>query len=289
MAGSARKRNKDLPIQELLEGEYFRIYRLHKSLNSLSVIPHRHDHYELMIVTSGEGYHSINFKPYQLAPGRVFFLHPGQVHLIDEFERDGWLILFGEELFKRFLDIHKNEDEYGLLDSYTPYPYISLTKELETVFFFIIEQAKLQLECGKPDADILLHYVSLLLLQANKAHVAEHPLQFATTKQKQLLHQLKKVLESSFKEQHQAAFYAKELATDIKHLNKVCRQATGLTVYQLIQERLVTESKILLQTSALSVKEISYNLGFNDPAFFGRFFKKYTNVTPLKFRQSRMR
>jgi AraC family transcriptional activator of pobA len=287
MANISRKGKKDLPIQELLEGEYFRVYRLHKNLNSLSIIPHRHDHYELMMVTSGEGYHSIDFKSYQMIPSRVFFLHPGQVHLINDFERDGWLILFGEELFKRFLSIHRNEDDYGLLDSYSQYPYIDLTKDLQSSFTFIVEQVKKQVAEPKLDADVLLHYVSLLLLQANRAHAAQHPIQLATLKQKALLHQLKKILEQSFKEQHQAAFYAKELTTDIKYLNKVCRQATGLTVYQLIQERLLTESKILLQTSALSVKEISYQLGFNDPAFFGRFFKKYTQITPLNFRQSR--
>ena len=73
---------------------------------------------------------------------------------------------------------------------------------------------------------------------------------------------------------------------DIKKLNGVCREATGLTVFGLLQARLVTESKIQLQTSAGSVKEISYHLGFNDPAFFGRFFKKHTGKTPAEFRSA---
>ena len=287
--GKTSKRNTEkVPVQTLLEGEYLRVYRLHKELNNLSVVPHRHDHYEILLVTEGEGQHSINFKSYKLNPGRVFFLHPGQVHLIEEFERNGWLILFGEELFKRFLGIHHNEDDYGFLDSYSLNPFIDLSKETQESFILLMQQIGQELQLEKPDANILLHYVSLLLLQANRLHTTQHPTRVVSPRQKLLLQQLKKMVESHFKEQHQAAYYAEHLNADIKLLNSICRQSTGLTVYQLLQERLITESKILLQTTGFTVKEISYQLGFNDPAFFGRFFRKYTKTTPAAFRQDRI-
>ena len=90
------KSTERLPVQELLEGEYLRVTRLHKDLDTLSVVPHRHDHYELLLVTKGQGRHSINFHPYEIRADRLYFLYPGQVHLIEPFDRDGWLILFGE-------------------------------------------------------------------------------------------------------------------------------------------------------------------------------------------------
>jgi len=283
-----KTRKADLPVQELLEGEYLRVTRLHKDLNSLSVVPHRHDHYEMMIVTEGIGKHSINFKNYEIEPNRVYFIHPGQVHLIEPFERDGWLILFGEELFKRFLDIHQHEDEHGLLDSYTLNPFVDLDRNLQTIFSLIIKQLKTELAAEKQDVDILLHYVSLLLLHANRAQIVQHPQAQLQARNKVVFHELKTLIETNFKQEHLAAFYASSLSIDIKQLNKICRQATGLTVFELLQERLLTESKIQLQTSAGSVKEISYNLGFNDPAFFGRFFKKHTQLTPAEFRKMRM-
>ncbi|MDJ1482228.1 helix-turn-helix domain-containing protein [Cytophagaceae bacterium YF14B1] len=282
------KNTENLPIQALLENEYVRITRLHKDLNSLSVVPHRHDHYELMLVTEGEGRHSINFKSYDIKPDRLYFLHPGQVHLIESFERDGWLILFGEELFKRFLAIHTHEDEHGLLDSYTPHPYVDLDEKLKGTFILLIDQLQTELSAKKPDVDISLHYVSLLLLYANKAQIVQHPKAPLPLVNKQLFHRLKLLIEQHYRQQHLAAFYAETLHTDIKKLNKICREATGFTVFELLQERLVTESKIRLQTSTGSVKEISYDLGFNDPAFFGRFFKKHTGITPAEFRNRRM-
>jgi AraC-like DNA-binding protein/mannose-6-phosphate isomerase-like protein (cupin superfamily) len=287
MKNRGPKNTENLPVQELLEGEYLRVTRLHKDLNSLSVVPHRHDHYEVLLVTEGEGRHTINFKPYYIKAGRLYFLHPGQVHLIEGFERDGWLILFGEELFKRFLAIHKHEDEYGLLDSYTPYPYVDLDEKLKTIFDLIVEQLRTELSADKQDVDILLHYVSLLLLHANRAQIVQHPKEIQTLGNRQLFHRLKQLIEQNFRQQHLAAFYAETLNSDIKKLNRICRDATGFTVFELLQERLITESKIQLQTSADSVKEISYHLGFNDPAFFGRFFKKHTQLTPAEFRNRR--
>ncbi|MEI6949077.1 helix-turn-helix domain-containing protein [Paraflavisolibacter sp. H34] len=280
----ASKNTTRLPVQELLEGEYLRVTRLHKDLDRLSVVPHRHDHYELLLVTKGEGKHSVNFRPFDMKPDRLYFLHPGQVHLVEPFDRDGWLVLFGEELFKRFLDLHKNEDEYGLLDSYTPYPYVDLDQSLKAVFAWVMGQLRTELSAPKTDADILLHYVSLLLLHANRAHIVQHPKEPASLVNRQLFLRLKQLIEQHYRQQHLAAFYAEALKADIKKLNSICREATGLTVFGLLQARLLTESKILLQTSAGSAKEISYQLGFNDPAFFGRFFKKHTGYTPAEFR-----
>lgn len=282
------KRTGKLPVQQLLEGEYLRVTRLHRDLNSLSVVPHRHDHYEMMLVTKGEGMHSINFNAYEIKAGRLYFLHPGQVHLIEPFERDGWLILFGEELLKRFLGIHKHENGHGLLDSFTPNPYIDLDEKLKTIFTLIIKQLQAELSSEKQDIDILLHYVSLLLLHANRAQIVQHSKEQVPPGERLLFHRLKQLIEQNFLQQHLAAFYATTLQTDIKKLNRVCRHATGLTVFELLQGRLVTESKIQLQTTAASVKEISYHLGFKDPAFFGRFFKDHTGLTPATFRNQRM-
>lgn len=282
------RNNRHLPVQHLLEGEYLRVTRLHKDLNDLSVIPHRHDHYELMFITAGEGSHSINFKQFEIKPHRAYFLHPGQVHLIKPFHRDGWLVMFGDELFKRFLLIHKHEDENGILNSYTSHPFVDLSPPLLTTTGFIIDELRRSLQAPHPDVKILLHYVSLLLLYLNNEHIVQHPQVQSTLAHKELFYQLKYLIEHNFKQQHLASYYETALRADIKKLNRICREATQMTVFELLQERLLTESKILLQTTVRSVKEISYDLGFNDPAFFGRFFKKHTGLTPAAFRSLRM-
>lgn len=284
-SGPSKKR---LPIQELLQGEYLRITQFHQDLHDLSVVPHRHDHYEMILVTAGSGTHSINFKSYEIRPDRLYFIHKGQVHLIEPYHRDGFLIMFGDELINRFFQIHRHENEYGLLDSYTQHPYIELNESLKRAFLFIISELRRQLDMPRPDVNIMLHYVSVLLLQANKEQIVQHQKTPVSIQNRHLFHTLKEHLEKDFTRQHAAAFYAQALNCDIKKINRISRDMTGNTVFELIQERLLTEAKIRLQTSGSSIKEISYELGFNDPSFFGRFFKKQTGQTPAQFRNTRI-
>lgn len=273
-------RKKQIPLQQLLDGEYVRVHRLHKELHALSPVAHRHDHYELLFPTGGTGQHQIDFRPYQMQPGRIFFLHPGQVHAVSAFDRDGWIVMFGEELYSRFITIHRAEDDYGLLDPYGHQPYVDLNASQQQLFRFIIEAIR-----QEQDTSMLLHYVSLLLLQGNRLHVEQHPQQLLPAKEKHTMSRLKQLIGHYLLQEHAIGFYAEQLHLPVRQLNRICMQSTGLTLYGLLQERLLTESKILLRTSPLSAKEISHQLGFKDPAYFGRFFKKYMGMPPAMFRQ----
>jgi len=81
-----------------------------------------------------------------------------------------------------------------------------------------------------------------------------------------------------------ASDYAKQLNVHVNHLNRAVKETTEKTTTQLIAERFLQESKILLKHSAWSVSEIAYALGFNEVTHFNNFFKKHTQISPLKFR-----
>lgn len=285
---SPRNTHKVLPIQALLNGEYVTVARLHKDIHQLSETPHRHDHYEMLICTEGQGNHWIDFKEFQIKPGRLFFIQKDQVHIIENFDRAGWLVMFGEELYSRFLKMHIHEDENGILDRYTAPAYVDLDEKILETFQLIIDLLAAELRKKKWDSNIVFHYVSLLLLYANREHMVQYPGKQLELRNKQTFHEIKHLIEKHFRQEHQASFYALTLKMDIKKLNLICRQATGNTLFELLQQRLITESKIELQTTSSSIKTISYRIGFNDPAFFGRFFKKHTGETPASFRARRL-
>jgi len=78
--------------------------------------------------------------------------------------------------------------------------------------------------------------------------------------------------------------FAKQLNVHVNHLNRAVKAATGKTTLQIISERIVQEAKILLKQSDKSVSEIAYALGFKEVSHFNNFFKKHTQISPLKFR-----
>lgn len=78
--------------------------------------------------------------------------------------------------------------------------------------------------------------------------------------------------------------FAKQLAVHVNHLNRAIKETTGKTTSEHIFERLISEAKALLKHTNWNISEISYCLGFEEPAHFNNFFKKQVALTPTAFR-----
>jgi AraC family transcriptional activator of pobA len=85
-----------------------------------------------------------------------------------------------------------------------------------------------------------------------------------------------------------ASHYAARMAVHVNHLNAMVKEVTGKSTTTHINERLMTEAKLLLAHTNWGVGEIAYNLGFEYPTYFNNFFKKHTGTTPLTFRRARV-
>lgn len=86
---------------------------------------------------------------------------------------------------------------------------------------------------------------------------------------------------------HMSGYYAEKLCISLNYLNDIVKEKSGKTVYQWINEYLITEAKAQLLHSSSNVQQISDYLKFPNSAFFCRFFKTHTGVTPSHFRKSR--
>jgi AraC family transcriptional regulator, transcriptional activator of pobA len=82
-----------------------------------------------------------------------------------------------------------------------------------------------------------------------------------------------------------ASEFAEQLNVHVNHLNRAVRETIQKTTSQVIAERILQESKVLLRHSAWSVSEIAFALGFKEVTHFNNFFKKHTETSPLKFRK----
>ena len=78
--------------------------------------------------------------------------------------------------------------------------------------------------------------------------------------------------------------FAKQLNIHVNHLNRAVKENTDKTTSQIVTDRILRESKILLKHSAWNVSEIAYALGFTEVTHFNNFFKKHVQLSPLKFR-----
>ena len=95
-----------------------------------------------------------------------------------------------------------------------------------------------------------------------------------------LFHRFSDLVEDNYKQHWQLSQYLEIIGTSDSRLNSVCRRISNQAPKQLIHARLLLEAKRLLVFTKIPISDICYEIGFSDPAYFSRFFKKHTGQTP---------
>lgn len=95
---------------------------------------------------------------------------------------------------------------------------------------------------------------------------------------------LKELIGVHFREQRDCAFYAGLLGYSVRRMNVITRWYFGKSVYELVQDRIHEEALRLLGESRLTVRQICFELGLNDPSWFSRCFKLIEGVSPRAYR-----
>ena len=100
-----------------------------------------------------------------------------------------------------------------------------------------------------------------------------------------LLKEFNELLSMNLNTSRSVRYYADQLAISTKKLNNITKKYLDKTAKEYIEITIISESKRLLIKTSDSVKQISYSMGFTEPTNFNKFFKKFTTVTPLQFRE----
>ncbi|RAJ85643.1 AraC-like DNA-binding protein [Chitinophaga dinghuensis] len=277
-------KSPDIPYQELPFTGQFHIFPLGSFSNALTHEPHRHDHFQIIWFTKAAGRHMVDFVWYEMEDNMVFLLRPGQVHQLD-CDREGTSIMFTE----KFYFANKNDqgtlyDFTYLFNSWHGYGPIRLgtcVSESLALLSQLMEREVTGTACSR---SVIKHYLNaflLLLEREKKRNAAETMMPYQHDAR---VVQLRRLIEEHFRTEHQVGFYANTFALTPKRLNEITKESTSCTVTELLHERLVLEAKRSLAFSHKSVKEICYELGFEDPAYFSRFFKNNTGISPQDFR-----
>jgi AraC-like DNA-binding protein len=101
-----------------------------------------------------------------------------------------------------------------------------------------------------------------------------------------LIRKFNLLVETHFREEHSVSFYARQLYKSPKTLSNLFAIYNSKTPSQVIQERILIEAKRLLTYTSKTVKQITFELGFEDVSYFSHFFKKHTSLSPVDFRNA---
>ncbi len=103
-----------------------------------------------------------------------------------------------------------------------------------------------------------------------------------------IFHTFNGLIEQHYREHLTLDQYAGQIGVTEARLNEICRRLAGLPSKRLIMDRIMQEARRFLMFTSSPVTEISYELGFKDPAYFARFFRRHAGVTASQYRQSQI-
>lgn len=251
----------------------------------------RLNYYTIILLKEGKGQLKVDFAEYDFKENMLMCFAPYQPFMFATNKAiKGIVINFHPDFFC----IHKHQKEVacnGVLfnDIYKPSFVILEQKNLD-VFYNLYEQMKDEMNNVQlAQYELLISYLKIFLITASRLKVNQTPQakkHFAEIKEPFILQNLKDAIEKNFKTKHSANDYALLLNISSKALAKTAKSHFNKTLTDLISERIIIEAKRELYLTSKTVKEIAYELGYEDEHYFSRFFKANADVSPQLFRET---
>lgn len=242
---------------------------------------HRDDHYMFILQKSGDFVCEVDFNRIELHGAALCYVAPGQVQRYIKVEKsEGWLIFLEpnhiSKQFRESFDVILNVSQSTTLEKNDP--IFIFSDILEQYWSDKNQNNELMSSVTKSLVDVVVGIIASKLLGTSvNFKQINSPKYILATKFKQ-------VIRERFKELKQVKQYASLLNITPLYLNEVMKEITGFPASYWIYQEIILEAKRLLAYSDKDIREIAWELGYEDHAYFSRFFKKNTGVTASAFR-----
>lgn len=237
------------------------------------------------------GKHYVDFISHEVNDQMIFFIAKNQVHYFDKnIEYEGFLLHFNET----FLGQDDETDFFlkcNLFNNPYQQPYCRVDTSTISKLDINIQQLKGELAESNPFGrnEIIRAYLKsvLILVQRSKnAYNIQQPDSFTADDKRIQLVKFFNLVEEHYKEGLTINEYARKLNISTRTLSDLTNQQVNKTPSQMIQERIILEAQRLLVHSNLNINQIGFRMGFDDPSYFVKYFKKHTKMSPSDFRKT---
>jgi AraC family transcriptional activator of pobA len=250
---------------------------------------HRHTYYLIIYITKGSGAHVVDCQRYALKPGALFFLRPHQVHLWEyESLPTGYILSMSGDVLRAAPQRDGILQDATLFNDLADAGQLCLSAQEALTLHPVIEEIEREYHAaGANYASVMHSYLHVLLVRAHRL-LQQQGTRHHPPPGPPLVRQFTDLVSRSSGRKQRVRDYSRVLGVTPSHLAEAVREVTGRTPGQIIRDAQIAEARRLLRHTDKTIGEIAYGLGFSDSAYFGRFFKRETGVSPGGFRR-RMR
>ncbi|MDP4149363.1 MAG: helix-turn-helix domain-containing protein [Bacteroidota bacterium] len=251
----------------------------------------RNNYFSLIWITEGTGRVKADFSEYELNPDCLYAFSPYQPFM---FASTGNLKGTALQFHPDFYCIHLHRKEIdcnGVLfnNIYNP-PFTFLDHGASSALSKLMEQMKMEMQIpAMAQQELLVSYLKIFLITVSRLKAEQESQATLLTEDRKepfVLQKLKQAIEKDFKSKHSAGDYARSLNISAKALGRITKTHFNKTLTELISERIIIEAKRELYLTNKAIKEIAYELGYDDEYYFSRFFKSNADVSPQVYRDT---
>jgi AraC family transcriptional regulator, transcriptional activator of pobA len=259
------------------------------SINKGSISdPVRRPHAQIICITRGAGYFTVDLEIFQLTDNTIYTIPPGRFHQFRATDIvTGYVISFnpdflnlavdgsGRPFFKEVVAELNRANMFSLQSDNPALQNLlaDITREFETHL-----KLRLEILCGL--FKIFLVYMKRLATTIRQEE--------ASSRTMRLFNSFFSKLDKEFKTKKQVAAYANELSVSPTYLTAVVKKVSGYSASYHIQQRMVQEAKRLAVYSDANMKMVAYSLGFDDLSHFSKFFKNNAGVNFSEYKKSNL-
>ncbi len=251
----------------------------------LPILPSRETSHNIILITEGSYTTKIGFKEYIIRKNTLAIIQAGAIFSVDDLSNR--MKGFG-------CHFHPNTliGKFGNLSLISAFeflnigydPLISLQEAACNAIINILTRLHNEFKRGeKMNADIVHSYLYALLTEIKICH-PQSPVKPQNASLK-LTAEFYNLVHQKARSNLKVTDFANLLNVSPNHLNKCVKSVTAKNATTLIDEVKLIEIKYLLYQSHLTIRQIAFEMGFDDPSYFSRFFKKYERVSPKAFRK----
>jgi AraC family transcriptional regulator, transcriptional activator of pobA len=256
-------------------------------LHDWRIRPHRHvDLVHILLITQGSVALELEGTSHQLQSATTIIVPAMAIHgFLFSPDVQGHIITLAKPLADH---LHAVMGESSALKK-ANFFHLSSSSEKDRIATLVaqIDQEYRQPAPGRGSLLEALTQALVVELSRLGSYAGSSPKRYAprqSDKGRQHLEHFQALIEAHYREQPSIEWLAGQVSVSSAHLNMLCRQVAGRSALQMLHERLLLEAKRQLTYTNMTIGQVSDSLGFSEPAYFTRFFKRNTALSPREFR-----
>jgi AraC-like DNA-binding protein len=244
--------------------------------------------YSIILIQNGSVNYSVNGKTIVVTTDEMLLLSPEHLAGIVSFSPDfrGLHLMVERHYYEHIVSL----DGMTIFATTAHYPKLAVTTELYEDLANILAQIKSILHRNYRNLDqIIAHLVKMVQIFAEEALHNNQDMNVASTHKELLFRKFVGLAVSNFKKEHRIEFYASKLCITTTYLSRIVREISSNTVNCFISELLYNECCHYLKSTDMQISEIAEILNFATQSSLGKFFKKYSGMSPYAYRAAQNR